>query len=114
MSKVVRGVTNVSSALRAKVEQAIAELRYTLGAVARGLVACRTRTLGVTIPSLGPFYADALHGAEARAVRDGYHHLLSGSTEINDRAPEALLHRRVDGFLVCGVVADDVARVPAR
>jgi LacI family transcriptional regulator len=67
----------------------------------------------VTIPSLEPFYADVLHGAETRAVRDGYH-LLIGSTEINDRAPEALLRRRVDGFLVCGVLADDVVRLLAR
>ena len=113
VSNVVRGVPNVSPALRAKVEQAITELGYTPSAVARGLVARRTRTLGVTIPSLEPFYADVLHGAEARAVRDSYH-LLIGSTEINDRAPEALLRRRVDGFLVCGVLADDVVRLLAR
>src|SRR6478609_1858270 len=79
VSNVVRGVPNVKPVLRAKVEQAIAELGYTPSAVARSLVARRTRTLGVTIPSLEPFYADVLHGAEARAVRDGYH-LLIGST----------------------------------
>jgi LacI family transcriptional regulator len=112
VSNVVRGVPNVAPELRAKVERAIAELGYTPSAVARSLVARRTRTLGVTIPSLEPFYAGVLHGAEGRAVRDGYH-LLIGSTEIDDRAPEALLRRRVDGFLVCGVLAEDVVRLLA-
>ena len=64
VSNVVRGVPNVRPALRVKVEQAIAELGYTPSAVARSLVARRTRTLGVTIPRLEPFYADVLHGAE--------------------------------------------------
>ena len=112
VSNVVRGVPNVAPDLRAKVERAIAELGYTPSAVARSLVARRTRTLGVTIPSLEPFYAEVLHGAEGRAVKDGYH-LLIGSTEIDDRAPEALLRRRVDGFLVCGVLAEDVVRMLA-
>src|SRR5438132_6459018 len=71
VSNVVRGVPNVAPDLRAKVEQAIAELGYTPSAVARSLVARRTRTLGVTIPSLEPFYAEVLHGAEGRAVKDG-------------------------------------------
>ena len=109
VSNVVRGVPNVAPALRVKVEQAIAELGYTPSAVARSLVARRTRTLGVTIPSLEPFYAQVLHGAERRAVKDGYH-LLIGSTEIDGRAPEALLERRVDGFLVCGVLDVGVIR----
>jgi LacI family transcriptional regulator len=112
VSNVVRGVPNVAPELRANVERAIAELGYTPSAVARSLVARRTRTLGVTIPSLEPFYADVLLGAEGRAVRDGYH-LLIGSTEIDDRAPEALLRRRVDGFLVCGVLDEDVVRLLA-
>jgi LacI family transcriptional regulator len=112
VSNVVRGVPNVAPELRAKVERAIAELGYTPSAVARSLVARRTQTLGVTIPSLEPFYADVLHGAEGRAVKDGYH-LLIGSTEIDDRAPEALLRRRVDGFLVCGVLDEEVVRLLA-
>ena len=113
VSNVVRGVPSVTPSLRAKVEQAIAELGYTPSAVARSLVGRRTQTLGVTIPSLEPFYADVVHGAEDRAVKDGYH-LLLGSTEIDDRAPEALLRRRVDGFLVCGVLAEDVVELLAR
>jgi LacI family transcriptional regulator len=107
VSNVVRGVPNVAAPLRARVEAAIADLGYTPSAVARSLVARRTRTLGVTIPSLEPFYADVLHGAETRAVRDGYH-LLIGSTAIDVQAPEALLARRVDGFLVCGVLSREV------
>lgn len=109
VSNVVRRVPNVSPALRAKVEHAIVELGYTPSAVARSLVARRTRTLGVTIPSLEPFYADVLHGAEGRAVKDGYH-LLIGSTELDERAPDALRQRRVDGFLVCGVLDASVIR----
>jgi len=113
VSNVVRGVPNVAPALRAKVEQAIAELGYTPSAVARSLVARRTRALGVTIPRLEPFYAAVLHGAERRAVKDGYH-LLIGSTEIDVRAPDALLQRRVDGFLICGgIIATDVIRLVA-
>jgi LacI family transcriptional regulator len=112
VSNVVRGVPNVTPVLRAKVERAIAELGYTPSAVARSLVARRTRTLGVTIPSLEPFYADVLHGAERRARKDGYH-LLIGSTEIDDRAPDALLRRRVDGFLICGFLPHDVVELVA-
>jgi LacI family transcriptional regulator len=112
VSNVVRGVPNVTPVLRAKVEQAILELGYTPSAVARSLVARRTRTLGVTLPSLEPFYADVLHGAESRAVKDGYH-VLIGSTEIDRGAPDALLRRRVDGFLVCGVLAEEVVRTLA-
>jgi LacI family transcriptional regulator len=113
VSNVVRGIPSVTPVLRAKVERAIAELGYTPSAVARSLVARRTRTLGVTIPRLEPFYAEVLHGAERRAVKDGYH-LLIGSTEIDVRAPDALLQRRVDGFLICGgVIAPDVIRLVA-
>jgi LacI family transcriptional regulator len=112
VSNVVRGVPNVAAPLRARVEAAISDLGYTPSAVARSLVARRTRTLGVTIPSLEPFYADVLHGAEARAVRDRYH-LLIGSTRIDVQAPEALLARRVDGFLVCGVLAKEVVELIA-
>ena len=112
VSNVVRGVPTVKPALKAKVEQAIAELGYTPSAVARSLVARRTKTLGVTIPRLEPFYAEVLHGAETRAAHDGYH-LLIGSTEIDRRAPDALLQRRVDGFLICGVLDEQVIRTAA-
>jgi LacI family transcriptional regulator len=112
VSNVVRGVPNVRPMLRAKVERAIAELGYTPSAVARSLVARRTKTLGVTIPRLEPFYTDVLHGAETRAASDGYH-LLIGSTEIDRRAPDALLQRRVDGFLICGVLDEQVIRIAA-
>ncbi len=112
VSNVVRGVPNVRPELRARVEHAISELGYTPSAVARSLVARRTKTLGVTIPRLEPFYADVLYGAETRATQAGYH-LLIGSTEIDRRATEALLQRRVDGFLICGVLAEDVIRTAA-
>src|SRR5579862_1863883 len=46
VSNVVRGVPNVAAGLRARVEEAIADLGYTPSAVARSLVARRTRTLG--------------------------------------------------------------------
>ena len=46
-------------------------------------------------------------------MKDGYH-LLIGSTEIDLRAPDALLQRRVDGFLICGgIIATDVIRLVA-
>ena len=112
VSNVVRGVTTVKPVLKAKVDEAIADLGYTPSAVARSLVARRTKTLGVTIPRLEPFYAEVLHGAETRAAQDGYH-LLIGSTEIDRRAPDALLQRRVDGFLICGVLDEQVIRTTA-
>jgi LacI family transcriptional regulator len=112
VSNVVRGVPNVRPALRKRVERAIVELGYTPSAVARSLVARRTRTLGVTIPSLEPFYADVLYGAQTRAAKDGYD-LVIGNTDLGERAPEGLLERRVDGFLLCGLLDESVVRAAA-
>src|SRR5436190_5673645 len=72
VSRVLNDLPNVRPATRARVESAIAQLRYSPSPAARALVTRRTRTIGLITPGLSDFgpTSIAMHFAiAARAAR---------------------------------------------
>jgi DNA-binding LacI/PurR family transcriptional regulator len=98
VSRVVNDLPNVRPATRARVEQAIKQLRYVPSPAARALVTRRTRTLGLIVtgaPDYGPS-ATALHFNEA--ARDARYAVITASMLETDapsmRATAELLVRQ--------------------
>jgi DNA-binding LacI/PurR family transcriptional regulator len=104
VSAVINNSRPVSAGLRARVEQAIAELEYRPSLVARALFTKRTRALALLVPSLAnPFFAALLREVETTAYARDYS-VFVGSTEGDPRKANAygdrLLAMGVDGLLV--------------
>ena len=111
VSRVINDLPNVRPATRARVEQAIAQLRYSPSPAARALVTRRTRTIGLIVPAVldyGPTSIAMHFNVAARAAR----YSVDTVTAIDvDPAGirslvEGLLRRRVDAIVI---VVNDVA-----
>ena len=104
VSRVVNGSAQVSPALRARVEQALAETGYKPNMLARSLRAQRTDTIALLLPDMtNPFFTTLAHGVETAAREAGLTMFLANSDEREDeeqRLVQALLQRQVDGLLV--------------
>jgi DNA-binding LacI/PurR family transcriptional regulator len=103
-SRVVNGVPNVSAAVRARVEQAIARLGYKPDPQAQGLRGGATRTVGIivrdiTIPALAGF----VRTVQDTVLKAGYTLLITCSEDRPEREIELLslmAERRVDGVIM--------------
>jgi DNA-binding LacI/PurR family transcriptional regulator len=109
VSRVLNDLPNVRPATRARVEQAIAQLRYSPSPAARALVTRRTRMIGLVTPvatDFGPSSIAMHFNIAARAARYNVETVSSldadpaGIREI----VEGLLRQRVDAIVL--VVAD--------
>jgi len=109
VSRVLNEEDYVADETRARVLAAIEELDYRPDAVARSLVAGRTRTLGCILPNLTDYtFAINIESAQAEARRQGYF-ILTGSAPAEANVEpllEEMLSRRVDGLLVFNPRAD--------
>ena len=109
VSRVINDLPNVRPATRARVEQAIAQLRYSPSPAARALVTRRTRTIGLVTPGaldFGPTSIAMHFNFAARAAR---YNVDSVSGLDTDPAAvraviEGLLRQRVDAIVL--VVVD--------
>ena len=82
VSRVIRDVGPVSGAMRARVEQAIAEVGYVPNAVARSLRARRSDTIALLLSDMtNPFFTTVAHGVEAAASAAGLALLIANSGE---------------------------------
>lgn len=103
-SRVLNSQTNVNPAIRARVEQAIAELGYAPDTVAQSMRRGATRTVGVlvrdiTIPSLAGFVRAVQDELEA----EGYAPLIACSDDRKERELQLMRlfeRRRVDGMIM--------------
>lgn len=104
VSRVIHRSPLVNAQTRARVEQAMAELKYAPNAVARGLVTRRTQAIGLVITSMAdPFFPPIVQGVEESALHRGYSVLLSTSNNDPDRelaVVRLLNERRVDAVIV--------------
>jgi DNA-binding LacI/PurR family transcriptional regulator len=104
VSAVLTGRRRVSADLRARVEQAMADLDYRPNLLARALPTRRSQCLALLVPSLAnPFFTSLLQAVERRAHENNYS-VFVGSTE-GDPAKvtfyrERLLAMGVDGVLL--------------
>jgi LacI family transcriptional regulator len=109
VSRVVNDSGPVSDEVRARVEQAIAEVGYMPNALARSLRARRTDTIALLLTDMtNPFFTTVAHGVEAAASEAGLTLILANSNENEEeehRLVKILLERRVDG--ICFVPAGD-------
>ena len=97
VSRVINDLPNVRPATKARVEHAIAQLRYSPSPAARALVTRRTRTIGLVtpgVPDFGPS-AIAMHfNAAARTAR-----YTVDSVSLLDEDPAAGVRSAVEGLL---------------
>ncbi len=104
VSRVANGRHGVGEATGSRVRAAMQRLGYRPHALARGLAARRSRTLGLVITDiLDPYFAEIIRGAQERAEAAGYVILL-GDSAVHAAEEEVLVHRllerRVDGLIV--------------
>jgi len=109
VSRVINSVPNVRPATRVRVEQAIAQLRYSPSPAARALVTKRTRTIGLITPGTseyGPTATAMNFNVAARAARFSVDTVSAlDSDPAGVRAiVESLLRQRVDAIVL--VIAD--------
>ena len=104
VSRVARGIGQVSAATREKVLAAIAELGFRPSHLGRALAARRHGALGLVFPGLsGPYYSEVIAGFEEEAVASRLSVLILG-THLLREAHELVLDMadRVDGIGILG------------
>ena len=109
VSRVINGLPNVRPATKERVEQAIAQLRYSPSPAARALVTRRTRTIGLITPGVSDYgpTSIALHfTVAARAERYSVDMVstLDADPAMVRASIESLLRQRVDAIVL--IVAD--------
>ncbi len=105
VSRVLNDIPNVRPATKLRVQQAIAQLRYTPSPAARALVTRRTRTIGLITPGSVDFGPSsiALHfSIAARAARYSVDAASSLDTDPSNirMIVESLLRQRVEAIVV--------------
>jgi LacI family transcriptional regulator len=109
VSNVVRGVEEVSTETRERVQVAIQRLGYKPNAIARQFVHQRTTMLGVLLGDLGnPYYAQMAQVVERAAFSFGYTTMfcnIEGAEEIAVSGVDSLLGHRVAGIVFLAFVA---------
>lgn len=111
VSRVLNNLPNVRPATRARVEQAIAQLRYSPSPAARALVTRRTRVIGLLAPGrsdFGPTSIATHFNFAARAARYSVDTVSSPSSDPSSvrAVVEALLRQRVDAIVL---IVSDIA-----
>lgn len=82
VSRVLNGVATVDPTIAAKVNRAVAELKYSPSEAARSLVRGSSKTIALLVPDLeNPMFQGILKGLTLAAARDGYRVLVADSAE---------------------------------
>lgn len=110
VSRALNGHQNVADAVRRRVAEAAAQLRYSPHHAARSLSSRRTQTVGVVLPDLhGEFFSELMRGVDQVARTRGLHLLVSsyhGNPEAQGAALRAM-RGRVDGLLLMSPYVHD-------
>lgn len=116
VSRALRGLPNVASATRAKVEEAATRLKYRPDPNASRLATGQGHAIGVALPNIGGWYfSQVLAGVEAVLAPAGFDLLVYAAAEPGDRRrflSDALPSRqRVDGLVLVDLAlpGDEVA-----
>lgn len=107
VSRVFSSGSNVTAALKERVEHAAEELGYRPNTLARSLITGRSRTIGVIVAYLdNPFYSEALEKLSAELNAEGYNILIFFAANLEqeiDPVVEKLLDHQVDGIILASV-----------
>jgi LacI family transcriptional regulator len=100
----------VKKATRERVLAAVNELNYCPSALAKGLLANKTRTVGVLIPDIAnPYYAEIVRGIQAVAGDSGYAITLYNTNRCDEgmlRYIYLLREKLADGIIFSGGIID--------
>ena len=113
VSRVITGDSGLSirDSTRARVLQAVADLKYRPNAIARSLRQGRTGILGMLIPDFGnPVYPAIIKGAESAAGELGLALLTASACDEGfgaRRYAEIITQGRVDGLVLAGMSETD-------
>ncbi len=106
VSRVLNDPDQVSAELRARVESAVAELRYVRHGPARALAARRSHTIGAIVPTLGVgIFAIGVEALQRRLDMLGHSLVVASSQfdpQIELRQLRTLLERGIDGVVLVG------------
>lgn len=104
VSRVANGTAPVDARTEKRVRAAMERLGYRPHALARGLAARRSHTIGLLITDiLDPYFSEIVRGAQAQAELSDYAVLLGDASvhaAPDDVLVRRLLERRVDGLIV--------------
>jgi DNA-binding LacI/PurR family transcriptional regulator len=104
VSRALRHSPLISRETAEKIQGLARDSGYRASAVARGLVARRTETIGVVVTTIAdPFVGEVVGGIEEAANQHGYSVFLAGSNadpEREKKVVQGFAERRVDGILV--------------
>src|SRR5215475_2417874 len=102
VSRFINGENHIAPPTRARVEHAIARLRFHPSHIARSLVSRRTKTVGLVMGDVAsPFFPDVARGAEDILAAAGYCLILTSSRRDPERElrnVRHLLERSTDGL----------------
>ncbi len=104
VSRVARGIGQVSENTKARVNAAIAELGFRPSHLGRALAARRHGALGVVFPGLsGPYHSEVIAGFEQEAIQSRLSVLILGTHLLHEARDLVLdMADRVDGIAVMG------------
>jgi LacI family transcriptional regulator len=109
-SRVINGDQRVSADTRARVEQAVGELRYRPDPLARSLRRGTDETVGVVVDEVGdPFFASVIGEIERMALDRGVTVIIASTRRLPDREHivlDGLLQRRVAGLIIASICDD--------
>jgi LacI family transcriptional regulator len=99
-----RTASQVKATTRARIQKVAREVGYVPNILARGLITLTSASVGVLVPDLtNPLFPPIVRGIEAVLAPRGYTTLIANTDSDDDKeraAFDALLARRVDGFIV--------------
>jgi LacI family transcriptional regulator len=109
VSKVLRDHPDISEETRERVRTRMRELNYRPNLAARALVTGRTYSIGLIVPDLGLFFGEVAGGLSRLLRKNSYSLIISSSEEdieLENRAIEQLLARRVDALILASCQKD--------
>jgi LacI family transcriptional regulator len=109
VSKVLRDHPDISEETRERVRTRMRELNYRPNLAARALATGRTYSIGLIVPDLGSFFGEVAGGLSRLLCKNGYCLIISSSDEcieLENRAIEHLLGRRVDALILASCQRD--------
>jgi LacI family transcriptional regulator len=107
VSHVLNGnAQHVGAIKRARVQQAMDELRYRPNAIARSMVKQKTATVGLVLTEIdNPLFIPVISGIDEILRPAGYHIVLASTPDVENeiQAIETLRSQQVDGFIFMSV-----------
>lgn len=113
VSRALNDSDKINKNTKKKIIKKANEMGYTPNQIAKSLISQKSNTIGVVIPEIHHmFFAQVVSGIESVIYENGYHLLLTNSSESFEREKDvtkALRSRRVDGILIsCAEDSDDI------